>query len=126
MVRVLSVYHFQNQKTKSIESDVVDFTIINDAKLVLAKINGFIEIYDLSTDEIDCVTSFITIDDIISVQFCLQGHYLVCLEQKVLKGRSTCRSVRVYCNFDQKDHDALGINARIAGKVNCLCFDMCR
>lgn len=116
MVRVLSVYHFLGQKTKTIE-DIVDSSLIPNNRLVLAKRNGFIEIFDLNDDTEDCCACFATIDDVVTVEYCIQGNYLVCLEEKVSKGKCM-KSVRVYCHFEAAGQDTnLGIKARIAGKT---------
>lgn len=116
MVRVLSVYHFQHQKTKVVE-DIVDSCLISDTKLILAKRNGFIEIHDLTSDDEDCICSFVTIDDIVCVKHCMQGNFIACIEEKKnsSKGRASTRSLRVYCKFEQPGRDSLGIKARIAG-----------
>lgn len=116
MVRVLSVYHFLGQKTKTIE-DIVDSCLIPENRLVLAKRNGFIEIFDLNEETEDCCACFATIDDVVSVEYCIQGNYLVCLEEKLSKGKCI-KSVRVYCHFEAAGQDTnLGIKARIAGKT---------
>lgn len=116
MVRVLSVYHFLGQKTKTIE-DIVDSCLIQNNRLVLAKRNGFIEIFDLNDDTDDCCACFATIDDVVTVEYSIQGNYLVCLEEKLSKGKCV-KSVRVYCHFEAAGQDTnLGIKARIAGKT---------
>lgn len=116
MVRVLSVFHFLGQKTKTIE-DVVDSCMIPNDRLVLGKRNGFVEIYDFKGDLDDCCACFATIDYISSIKHCVQGNYLVCLEEKQSKGKCI-KSVRVYCHYEAAGQDVnLGIKARIAGKV---------
>uniref|UniRef100_A0A336M7N6 CSON013328 protein n=1 Tax=Culicoides sonorensis TaxID=179676 RepID=A0A336M7N6_CULSO len=116
MVRVLSVYHFLGQKTKTIE-DIVDSCLIPNNRLVLAKRNGFIEIFDLNEDGDDCCACFATIDDVVTVEYCIQGNYLVCLEEKISKGKCI-KNIRVYCHFEAAGQDTnLGIKARIAGKT---------
>lgn len=108
MVRVLSVYHFQNQKTNSIE-DIVDACLIDDAKLVLAKKNGFVEIYDLSAENEKCISSFSTIDEVLNLKYSLHGHYLAFLEIKNMKRIK----LRIYYKFEEEQNKT--INARVLG-----------
>lgn len=107
MVKVLSVYHFQNQKTKSVE-DIVDACLLDDTKLVLVKKNCLVEIYDLNSENEKCVSNFSTIDEVLSIRYSLQGHYLAFLEIKNLRRIS----LRIYYNFE---NHKTSINARVLG-----------
>lgn len=126
MVRLLSVYHFedQNRSTTRIGDEVNDSCFVGDSKFAVSTPNMDVEIWDLSHSYhqpmADKCYIFPTVDEVSQLCYCQNGNYFATVETKVDSRNRQLSFVRVYTNWDTLEQNSevmINFRARIAGKV---------
>lgn len=127
MVRVLSVYHFDEEEDKQqhqrlpirIGDEVNDTCLVGDSKLAVATPNLDVEIWDLSVPA-QQQHIFPTVDEVEQLCYCQNGNYFATIETKQDSRHRKLLFVRIYTNWDsleQSPDTMVNFRARIAGKT---------
>lgn len=123
MVRVLSVYHFddgdQQNQNIGIGDEIIDTCMVGDNKIAVATPNMNVEIWDMSSNP-QQQTIFPTVDEVKQICYCQNGNYFATLETKLDARNKTLSFVRIYTNWDSIEQNSevmINFRARIAGKT---------
>ncbi|XP_055701356.1 uncharacterized protein LOC129800765 [Phlebotomus papatasi] len=121
MVRVLSVYQFEEGSELTIADDINASCLVPPDRIALATSGLDVEIRSLANDSTKDFFTFPAVDEIEEIHYCRNGNYLLMIESKNDNRNIKWRIVRIYCNWDadpgHKSKSMAILRARIAGKV---------
>lgn len=130
MVRVLSVYHFdethsghhQPSPVIRLGDELNDTCLVGDNKLAVATTNLDVEIWDLcpNAQHQQQQHIFPTVDEVEQLCYCRNGNYFATIESKLDSRDRKLSFVRIYTNWDsleQLPDTMVNFRARIAGKT---------